>query len=452
MTTVKTASTNFGWSRIQGLCRDDTHFYGLDSPFSGHIDGLYKNDLTGNQTDSNLSPFTSLPAGTWRFSDGCVRDGVIYAVIHTVEASPELETRHLTTYNTSDLTFIATVDITSTGAGGAGCGFSKDGNLLFADFSQTLSATNAKTIVELTTSGVFVASHVMDDFIYGQQGITYDVDREVYYVSSHDTINGNEEIVTVSSSFVVISRDDPESLNLEMEGLEYYSPYLYISDIANPPRYMQLPDGQVNNSTSSYGFTYELPTIVGTLTDEPIYLDASAMPTGSLDGINKILGNGANLRAYTDSSKSQELAVDYPVFATGVNSEVDIYIKLLSASTGSTIYIEADETDTTRALPADTYGANNVWTRANGSMLFNHPRFGTISDKSGVNADFTINGSIVFTSEGATIGSNSSFTQVDSNQFEGKSEFYFHFIGNTGNITATGTNSPHRFFDKNGSD
>ena len=43
-----------------------------------------------------------------------------------------------------------------------------------------------------------------------------------------------------------------------------------------------------------------------------------------------------------------------------------------------------------------------------------------------------------------------SAVQPDKNQFEGQSTMTVRFKGNTGVMTITGVNSPHRFFDKNG--
>ena len=337
----------------------------------------------------------------------------------------------------------------ATGAGGAGCGFAQNGNLVWADFSLVLNDIKAKTIVETDLNGVLVTSHVMDTFIYGMQGITFDGDRGVYYISSHDLLNNEELIYTVNSSWVVTATEDPEDMSIEQEGLEYYSPYLYVSEINSKPRFKELPNTQVNSAVEEYGFTYTIPIVATPQADLVVVLDELSFPVGALTGDNKFLGNGANLRAYTSSSKSQQLPVDIIYFTTGVNAKLKIKIKLPLAETAATIFITADITATEKVADDAAYGANEVNTQANGTVPFNHPNF-SIPDRSGVNAGLTVNGDPDVTQEGLKLQTFKSLSQPDSNQLEGRPEFYVHFKGNTGTLVNGTGASPHRILDKNG--
>ena len=112
----------------------------------------------------------------------------------------------------------------------------------------------------------------------------------------------------------------------------------------------------------AYGFTYTLPTITGTHTDFPVVLRAADFPAAAIDGgASSILNGGGNLRAYTSSTKTTQLAVEIVSFVAGGSPDAEVWIKVPSASTGVTIYIEADAVETTQPAVTATYGRNAVW-------------------------------------------------------------------------------------------
>lgn len=87
------------------------------------------------------------------------------------------------------------------------------------------------------------------------------------------------------------------------------------------------------------------------------------LPTAAIDGgASSILNGGGNLRAYTDDTKTTQLAIEILTFVTGGTPDVVVYGLSSTLDVGSTVYIEADEVATTQPSVTDTYGRNAVWT------------------------------------------------------------------------------------------
>ena len=110
----------------------------------------------------------------------------------------------------------------------------------------------------------------------------------------------------------------------------------------------------------AYGFTYTLPTM-GTHTNFPVLLREFDFPSAALDGVTAFANGGGDLIAYTDSSKTTQLAVEIEQFVTGASPSVVIWVKVPSASTGATIYLEADDAQNSQPAASSTYGSESVW-------------------------------------------------------------------------------------------
>lgn len=116
----------------------------------------------------------------------------------------------------------------------------------------------------------------------------------------------------------------------------------------------------------AYGATLTLPTIAGSPTghaDFPILLKEADFPTGAIDGgANSIDNGGGNLRAYTTSAKTTQLPIDIVSFVAGGTPAAEVYVKIPTAATSETIFIESDDVETAQPAVTATYGRNAVWT------------------------------------------------------------------------------------------
>jgi hypothetical protein len=112
----------------------------------------------------------------------------------------------------------------------------------------------------------------------------------------------------------------------------------------------------------AFGFTRTLPTITGSHTDLPVLLVAGSFPATAIDGgSNSIDNGGGNLRAYTDDTKATQLSIEIVSFVTGGVPNIQVWVKIPSAITGSTIYLEADGVATSQPAFTASFGRNSVW-------------------------------------------------------------------------------------------
>lgn len=112
----------------------------------------------------------------------------------------------------------------------------------------------------------------------------------------------------------------------------------------------------------AFGFTYTLPTITGTHTDLPVVLKTADFPTAAVDGgSSSLLNGGGDLRAYTSSAKTTQLPLQVIRFVTGGTPDCQVWVKVPSAATSSTIYLEADDVETTQPAVTNAFGRNAVW-------------------------------------------------------------------------------------------
>ncbi|TVO75136.1 LamG-like jellyroll fold domain-containing protein [Sedimenticola selenatireducens] len=152
----------------------------------------------------------------------------------------------------------------------------------------------------------------------------------------------------------------------------------------------------------AYGFTYTLPTITGSHSDFPVVLKTADFPATAIDGgSSSILNGGGNLRAYTSSAKTTQLAVHVVEFVAGGTPAADVRVKIPTAATGNTIYIEADAVETVQPAVTNTYGRNAVYSN-------DDRRYG-LKDNSSTVVDYTGNDDGTLGGSGATTGTSPAF-------------------------------------------
>jgi len=112
----------------------------------------------------------------------------------------------------------------------------------------------------------------------------------------------------------------------------------------------------------SYNFLYTLPTITGSHTGMPLVIKTADFPAVSLDGTaNAILNGGGDLRAYTDSGKGTQLPLDIVTLVSSGSANAVVWVRIPTAATGTTIYFETHESETTQPAVAAAFGRNAVW-------------------------------------------------------------------------------------------
>jgi len=112
----------------------------------------------------------------------------------------------------------------------------------------------------------------------------------------------------------------------------------------------------------AFGYTRTLPTITGSHSDFSVLLVAGSFPTAAVNGgSSSIINGGGNLRAYTDDTTAVQLSLEIVRFVTGGSPDIQVWVKIPSAFTGATIYIEADSVATTQPAVGAAFGRNAVW-------------------------------------------------------------------------------------------
>ncbi len=112
----------------------------------------------------------------------------------------------------------------------------------------------------------------------------------------------------------------------------------------------------------AFGFTYTLPTITGSHSDFPVLLKTADFPATSIDGTGDALANGGgDLRAYTSDAKTTQIPLEIVRFVSSGSAEAEVWVKIPTAATSNTIFIEADAVETSQPAVTDTYGRNAVW-------------------------------------------------------------------------------------------
>lgn len=115
-----------------------------------------------------------------------------------------------------------------------------------------------------------------------------------------------------------------------------------------------------------------LPTITGSPTDVPVLLTNGCFAANAIDGGSLSLANGGgSLRFYTDDTKVTRLACDVVEFVVGASPSIQVWVKVPTASTGATIYVEEDPVETSQPAAGADFGRNSVYTREQNSWHLN---------------------------------------------------------------------------------
>ncbi len=146
----------------------------------------------------------------------------------------------------------------------------------------------------------------------------------------------------------------------------------------------------------AFGFTYTLPTITGSHSDFPVLLQEADFPSAAIDGTaNAIDNGGGNLRAYTSDAKTTQLPLEIVTFVSSGTPEAEVWIKIPTAATSNTIFIEADAVETAQPAVTATYGRDAVWADYKMAYQYNDdPSGGTLTDSAG-NTDGTTTGTFI---------------------------------------------------------
>ena len=208
--------------------------------------------------------------------------------------------------------------------------------------------------------------------------------------------------------------------------------------------------------------TLTLPTISGgPITNYVAQIKTADMPSQLLDGgSHSIPTGGDEIRVYTASDKVTRIPLEIVRCTTGGSPDVEMYCLLPSADTGSTIYIEVDDSWSQPAA-GDAYGSRAVWA---GYELVSHD--GLVTDSvSGATIVDDGSGSVTTSPWGAALTaprkrlSDASIANLTSN--------FCVELWHTGNVTGTlysrrddtthqyqeyiGTPTAHYFFATTGS-
>lgn len=194
-----------------------------------------------------------------------------------------------------------------------------------------------------------------------------------------------------------------------------------------------------------YGFTRTLPTITGSHSDFPVALTNGSFPTAAIDGgASSILNGGGNLRAYTDDTKTTQLPVEIVSFVTGGTPDIQVRVKVPTAATGNTVYIEADTVAIAQPAVTDTYGRNAVWTSR--FEYVDHMENTVATDASGQQGAFDSSGEPVTNSVGK-LGNhaNLSLTEFFRQNFPANTATTGYYLGGWVNLSSL--TSKQRLFD-----
>jgi len=127
------------------------------------------------------------------------------------------------------------------------------------------------------------------------------------------------------------------------------------------------------------------PTYIdSTLSDFPVYIALSDLPTGAVDSM--ISGCG-DIRVTTDDEETEVPREVVTCETTGDTGELYFKASSLSSSATTTFYIYYENSAVSDYAVTDTYGAQNVWTNSYGGVW--HMGGGTLSDSTGNVGDST---------------------------------------------------------------
>ena len=168
----------------------------------------------------------------------------------------------------------------------------------------------------------------------------------------------------------------------------------------------------------AYGFTYTLPTITGSHSNMPIVLKTADFPATSIDASGNAFANGGgDMMAYTSSAKTIQLPLEIVTFVSSATvPEAEVWVKIDTAATGGTIYLEADDIQTVQPAVAATYGRDAVHSAESFVFHMGQDPSGTapqMVDSTG-NQDATSQGMVSGDSISGKIGNELNFDGIDA--------------------------------------
>lgn len=116
----------------------------------------------------------------------------------------------------------------------------------------------------------------------------------------------------------------------------------------------------------AFGSTLTLPVISGgSHNDFRVLLKTADFPLSAIDGgVASVSNGGGQLRAYLDDNKAIPLPLHVISFVTGTSPDILVRVRMPSISSGSTIYIERDATETSQPSISNAIGRNSVYPTA----------------------------------------------------------------------------------------
>jgi hypothetical protein len=127
---------------------------------------------------------------------------------------------------------------------------------------------------------------------------------------------------------------------------------------------------------------------------------AANFPLAAIDGgVSSILNGGGNLRCYTDDTKATRLPIEVVSFVTGGSPSIQVWGLSPSLNVASTVYIEADEVETSQPAFGAAFGRNATWINDKKAYHLLESAGSVAVDSTG-NTDGTYNGNL------PTLGAN----------------------------------------------
>lgn len=125
---------------------------------------------------------------------------------------------------------------------------------------------------------------------------------------------------------------------------------------------------------------------------------AANFPLAAKDGgASSILNGGGNLRCYTDSTKATRLPLDVVSFVTGASPVIQVWGLSPTLNVASTVYIEADEVETTQPAFSAAFGRNAVRSEVAQAVTYN-----SLDDRTGNGNNLTYSAGAAKTANGFT--------------------------------------------------
>jgi len=118
-------------------------------------------------------------------------------------------------------------------------------------------------------------------------------------------------------------------------------------------------------ATISSGFVFLLSA--GWFTDAD--LGAAGDPIGG--GANSIANGGGDMQIFSDTGTTTRLPIEVVTFVTGGSPDAQVWVRTPSYTSGDTITIGRDDTQTTQPAVGAAFGRNATWVDSVSAYLFN---------------------------------------------------------------------------------